>query len=1597
MAPPSPLIHKSSRSASAALDGYGAQVWRSVLAWLKLREEELLFLEYAEDFDIVGGPSVETIQVKNVRKPISLRSKDVVNAISNAWFTRTRNLGRGITYRFLTTSSISMEAGDPFGSGTPGLKLWQQLRQSKKKEERLRFAERLATFLETDERASAELRDFLAEAAPSDILELIIDPMIWDTGAGDVASVVQEIKDRLIGIGEVMHVDPSSSAAVADTLFSSVFEKAAASVPRRLSRSGLLTLFQQRTQIQVPVGIFMALVARHLDEPSPKPPSRRGDRRDADRNKRLPAPPPASEPARPRDTMQKAADAPGASDTLTQRIIELKGDRLAVVIGDAIDGEQALSKDLYFESMRRWRRENFNGADDAGTFRRREQEHAMALLNDPRGQISAGYAALSGLCPATIISLYPDPVLERTFSRYRRRTTDTDLITFDIGTGHNDLYLLGGSPILGSGLITNDEANLTIARRLDVLGLGFRDKLALCDILIVGIDETQFASRRVLRAILDHRTDRDGKILFIDSNVSPEFLAVWRAENLQAPTSTAIGMLRTSRRTGSIAAHSVPGRPSSPFKYLGYYDADDAAIFKGRTGDAERILREIKASAGRIAVLTGRSGAGKTSIINAMVGPELESAHDTLVVRTRCGDVPEASIIEACADRLGKVVDRELLAPQSFLTSLGMLLKDHERNCLVVIDQAEEVFVKLGHEVMQRFVANIETVLRSRVAPVRFLFVIRSDYLKDLFAINTATFPILGAPVHLDDMDWDQARAAIVEPLRLFGIGIEEGLIDLIMGDLDPERILPAQLSIICDRLYRELGETRNITLNAFRQHGLSTQSILIDHLGRSLGSVAVGDRPSVEALLEALVTGDGTKGLFSLDEIVQRTSLDEQCVVRHLHALIHECRLVREVEGETTRYELSHEILAEELHARIDRARAEIREVQDMLGREVASSQYRFDQLISPERLQLFDKMRNSLHLGPDAVTLIVASFAQDRRVPAHWRSAAESLPIGKLVEAALIRPVAAKCVHIGEVLRGGAGRVQLAKFKIMDLSSEARAVFESELEDQSVHTLAELAKFVSAFDGSRLGPTVLNKILNSAAISNIQGWDDAWRDLVVKAATSLSGCVLPENELRAALLSGRRIIAKIPPGDSTAERLKPFEAWLMKSLWDDEERGEWLADQVLAELGGAKLNPLDRAILELGCSAHRLSECVTGLPDCYPDLVQLLYEMDPEEAVQASLDCLHEMDLEKASAFAELAWSFAIGSAKFREFGSFAERARLGPQLIFLLSMLLGKPGVESGTEPEALLREALHRRLAELSAWAVAQFPDYGRSLPPLLAERAPSDDARAFSITDWKVFESYAELANSPESDGFATDGLWKGVCRLCLMAGDYGVGAAGSSLQTFIERNVDPDDRVLMLATLTAQAGPHAAKLNSRMRDFLLHQLFEHDASLSGTSQRHLQEIARDGLIPAYRVGALLVLQRWSPEAVTKDISVRALEGRKCALSALQASLIIEILDAFSPTWPDDDILTLFTASHPLATRMAGRLLLPRLGAFRGRPRLLKSALMAVRARTQEYRHKWLEVGQGAADEMIPDDFVALVLRPGAPRRAEIEALGRLYA
>ena len=241
-----PLNADSKRQAHAQLKGYLYQIWHSVDAWLDLTADEILYLECAEDFDRVSGEDATVTQVKHTQRNITLKSQEVCDAINNFWELQTNNPGRRVKYRFLTRSKIGMEQGNPFGKDKPGLELWQRCSGNKA------AITKISEFLQSEDKISDEVKDFLKHANPDKIYKQLIEPITWETDSKPASSVEQSISEKLITHGHEYKIASSYAKKVVDHLLKEALTVATQKGNRELTKARFLEIFEEETTQRVP-------------------------------------------------------------------------------------------------------------------------------------------------------------------------------------------------------------------------------------------------------------------------------------------------------------------------------------------------------------------------------------------------------------------------------------------------------------------------------------------------------------------------------------------------------------------------------------------------------------------------------------------------------------------------------------------------------------------------------------------------------------------------------------------------------------------------------------------------------------------------------------------------------------------------------------------------------------------------------------------------------------------------------------------------------------------------------------------------------------------------------------------------------------------------------------------------------------------------------------------------------------------------------------------------------------------------------------------------------------------------------------------------
>ncbi|MCB9234800.1 MAG: TIR domain-containing protein [Bacteroidia bacterium] len=190
-----------------------------------------------------------------------------------------------------------------------------------------------------------------------------------------------------------------------------------------------------------------------------------------------------------------------------------------------------------------------------------------------------------------------------------------------------------------------------------------------------------------------------------------------------------------------------------PFRGLAPYEEGEAEFFFGRKSETSLLLDRVEANG--ITLLHGPSGSGKTSLVQAGLIPALKEEAQTShwqIHTFRPGSDPFHNLAGMVlkmdpnpADKLTRIEKTRQLAETMSQSATGLrnaisAFSGDQNAChFIVIDQLEEIFMLVQKAfpekhatILQKFGENIREALTLGDGKIRFLAVLRSDFLGDL-------------------------------------------------------------------------------------------------------------------------------------------------------------------------------------------------------------------------------------------------------------------------------------------------------------------------------------------------------------------------------------------------------------------------------------------------------------------------------------------------------------------------------------------------------------------------------------------------------------------------------------------------------------------------------------------------------------------------------------------------------------------------------------------------------------------------------------------------------------------------------------------------
>ncbi|MDM8514932.1 HEAT repeat domain-containing protein [Desulfobacterales bacterium HSG16] len=388
----------------------------------------------------------------------------------------------------------------------------------------------------------------------------------------------------------------------------------------------------------------------------------------------------------------------------------------------------------------------------------------------------------------------------------------------------------------------------------------------------------------------------------------------------------------------------------------------------------------------RLVIVTGASGVGKTSLLNAGLLSTLDSASEHLYgIYSRCGDDPIDSIGRAISDELH--LDQEFERGEESLINFLIRCRDKMLKIpIIVLDQAEELLIRIGEDLRNELILAIRECLITSPGVAHFVISLRDDYLA-MFTIFRDKLPnILQNTFFLSEFTHQHAFEAICEPSEKFGVEFNKLLADQILTEIGTDSFSPPQIQIICSSLFENRSGSI-IDSDLYTRLG-GAKTILTNYFNKELNDLD-DEEADAKKVLKSMVTSEGTKEMLSIQEISRRSDMPLEQARNLLYRLRDKSRLIRGIQHEDdVKFELSHEYLTIEIWTWMTEEDLKRRQIEELVARELRSW-HRFRHLrLGTDRLTVLEENENLVGLNEEMLALILLSSVKHRLPVERWTS---------------------------------------------------------------------------------------------------------------------------------------------------------------------------------------------------------------------------------------------------------------------------------------------------------------------------------------------------------------------------------------------------------------------------------------------------------------------------------------------------------------------------------------------------------------------------------------------------------------------------------
>ncbi|MBS0154165.1 MAG: SUMF1/EgtB/PvdO family nonheme iron enzyme [Nitrospira sp.] len=277
-------------------------------------------------------------------------------------------------------------------------------------------------------------------------------------------------------------------------------------------------------------------------------------------------------------------------------------------------------------------------------------------------------------------------------------------------------------------------------------------------------------------------------------------------------------------------------KDGSPYPGLMYFTGKYAPVFFGRDREVNELILRMSEPGGRFLIISGASGAGKSSLVAAGLWQalvkegRLPGSQQWKWLRITPGADSRGPLASLSAglqyvfsNTTPRVQDLAVILandPLAFSKDITSQLS-YGQELVLFVDQLEELFTSGFREPdIQNFLEQLISAAQSPASRLRVVAAIRSELLGKLVEYESM-LPLLNSPYlyHLGPVSPRMLQDMIEKPAQATGYRFESGLVEQILNDAGQE---PGNLPLVAHAL-KQLSEMRKdgtFTAEAYRSMG---------------------------------------------------------------------------------------------------------------------------------------------------------------------------------------------------------------------------------------------------------------------------------------------------------------------------------------------------------------------------------------------------------------------------------------------------------------------------------------------------------------------------------------------------------------------------------------------------------------------------------------------------------------------------------------------------------------------------------------------------------------------------------------------------------